>query len=149
MKNALVQFRKWYLILRPRKCQKHECRRYPRFTPLCPWKFEFRKCRNRFLGIFVKNVLVQFRRRYLISRSRKSQKDECQSTPFLPFKIKILQNPFSAHLYTPIPTYPQNIMSLTLIVRTSSFIYIVPPFYPFVPLKIRISKMLKLVLGIL
>ena len=36
--------------------------------------------------------------------------------PFLPFKIKILQNPFLAHLYIPIRTYPQNFISLTLIV---------------------------------
>ena len=43
MKNVLVQFRKWYLILRLRKCQKPEFRRYPRFNPLCPLKFEFRK----------------------------------------------------------------------------------------------------------
>ena len=147
MKNVLVQFRRRYLIFRSRKCQKHESRRYPRFTPLCPLKFEFRKmlklvfrylyeecfntipktisyfavenisrtlilqiahfnplkstlcapwnsnlekCRNRFLGICMKNVLVQFRKWYLLLRSRKSQKRECQNTPVLPFKIKIL-----------------------------------------------------------
>ena len=43
MKNILVQFWKWYLILRPRKCKKYECRRYSHFTHLCPWNFEFRK----------------------------------------------------------------------------------------------------------
>ena len=43
MKNVLVHFRKWYLILRRRKRQKPEFRRYPRFIPLCPLKFEFRK----------------------------------------------------------------------------------------------------------
>ena len=32
------------------------------------------------------------------------------------FEIKILQNPFLAHLYILIRTYPQNFMPLTLIV---------------------------------
>ena len=79
----LVQFRKWYLILRPRKCEKYECRRYP-ILPLCaPGTSNFEKCRNRFLGICMKIVLEQFRRRYLISRSRKSQKHECHGYPVL------------------------------------------------------------------
>ena len=51
MKKVLVQFRKWYLILRPRKCKIYECRRYP-ILPLCaPGTLNFEKCRNRFLGI--------------------------------------------------------------------------------------------------
>ena len=88
----------------------------------------------------MKNVLVQFRRRYLILRPRNSKNMNVRDTPFLPFKINILQNPFLAHLFTPMRTYSQNFMSLTLIVRTSSFIYIISPFYSFVPLELRISK---------
>ena len=92
MKNVLVQFRKWYLILRPRKCQKHECRRYHRFTPLFPWKFEFRKCRNRFLGIFMKNVIPRqynFEDDILLRGRENLQNMNVRDTQFLPFKIKI------------------------------------------------------------
>ena len=99
IKNVLVQFRKWYLILQLRKCQKHECRRYPRFTPLCAWKFEFQKCRNRFLGTFMKNVVVQFRR-YFISRSRKSKKHECQRYPVFTLEDQIFLKILSQHIYT-------------------------------------------------
>ena len=74
-------------------------------------------------------------------------------TPLLPFKIKIkiLQNPFSGHLYTPIPTHPQNFMSLNLIVRTSSFIYIYiyyPRFTHLCPLISNFEKCRNLFLGI-
>ena len=46
--------------------------------PFCdPGNSSFEKCWNRFLGMFMKNVQVQFRRQYLIVRSIKSQKHEC------------------------------------------------------------------------
>ena len=64
----------------------------------------------------MKNVSVQFRRRYLILRPRRSQKHEYHRYPVYPYKIKILQNPFLAHRYTPKGTHPQNFMFLTLIV---------------------------------
>ena len=96
----------------------------PRFNPLkstlcAPWNLNFKKCWNWFLGICMKNVLVQFWRRYIILRLRKSQKHECHRYPVLTLLINILQKPFLSTLYTLIRTYPQNFMSLTLIVRTS------------------------------
>ena len=77
MKNVLAQFRRRYLIFRSRKCQNHKCRKYPRFTLWAPWNMNLQKCRNWFLGICMRNILVQFRIRYFILRPRKSQKHEC------------------------------------------------------------------------
>ena len=52
-----------------------------------PWNSNFQKCRNWFLRICMKNVLVQFRRRYLILRPRKCQKPEFRRYPrFNPLK---------------------------------------------------------------
>ena len=148
MKNVLVQFLKQYLILRPRKCQKHECRRYPRSTPLCPQNFEFRKMQIfifRYLCEECFSTVSKTISHFAVVKNLKNM--NVTDTPFSPFKIKILQNPFLAHLYAPISVCPQNFMSLTLIVSAGlddlviqDILSIIPPFYPFVPLKIRISK---------
>ena len=91
----------------------------------------------------MKNILVQFRRRYLILRSTKSQKHECHRYPVFTLEKQNFPCHFSAHFYTPIRTDPKNFMTLTLIVRTFSFIYIIPPCYPFVPFKFEFRKMQK------
>ena len=94
VKNVLVQFRKWYFILRPRKCKNMNVGDTP-VLPFCaPGTSNFEKCRYRFLGICMKNVLEQFRRRYLISRSRKYQKHECHSYPIFTLEKENFANPF-------------------------------------------------------
>ena len=89
--------------------------------PFCaPGTSNFGKCRNRFLGIcmFYNNFEDD-----ILFRGRENLKNmNVRDTPFLPLKIKILQNPFLAHLFTSMRTYSQNFMSLTLIVWTFSFI---------------------------
>ena len=79
----------------------------------------------------MKNVLVQFRRRYrILFCGRENLKNtNVRDTPILPFKIKILLNPVLTQLYTPIRTYPQNSMSLTLIVSAGR-LYISQLGYP-------------------
>ena len=81
MKTVWVKFRSRYLFLRPRKSQTHEYHRYLVLTLCTPWNSNFEKCRNLFLGICMKNVLVQFQRRYLILRPRKCQKPEFHRYP--------------------------------------------------------------------
>ena len=54
----------------------------PPVLPICaPWNSNSEKCRNWFLRICMKNVLVQFRRRYLILWSKKCQKHKCSRYP--------------------------------------------------------------------
>ena len=71
--------------------------------PICaPWNLNFEKCRNLFLHICMKNVLVQFRRRYLICGRENLKNINVIDTPFLPFKIKIFSKRF---LSTPLRTH--------------------------------------------
>ena len=56
--NAVYTWLAYPSRLRPRLSNSlHECRRYPRFTPLRHLKFEFRKMQKLLLGICMKNVL--------------------------------------------------------------------------------------------
>ena len=72
--------------------------------PICaPWYSNFEKSRNWFLGICMKNVSVQFRRRYLILRPRKSKKRECcrhpRFTHLFPLKFEFLKMQKSVFRY--------------------------------------------------
>ena len=189
MRNILVQFRRRYFILRPRKCQKIWMSQILHINPSCTLKLEFgkiqklvfgynsencilfygrenvnlwmseippfypfvplelrifEKCRNWFLGICMKNVLKQFRRRYLISRLRKSKKHECHRYPVFTLEKQNFANPF---LSTPLHTHTD--MSSKFHVSNFNsqdilfYIYKMPPFYPFVPFKFEFWKMEK------
>ena len=96
---------KRYLILRPTKSQKHKCHRYPLLTLYVPWNSNLEKCRNLFLGICMKNVLVQFRKWYLILWPRKCTKHESRRYPrftplcHLKFEFRKMQKLVFRYLY--------------------------------------------------
>ena len=115
-KNAEIGY--WYLyeecfstnpktisFLWPRKVTKSWISQISRFSPLCPLKLKFRKMLKLVLGIYMKNVLVQFRRRYLIFRSRKCQKHKCRRYPRftrlrpLKFEFRKMQKLVFRYLY--------------------------------------------------